>query len=1434
MQSVQKTLPQYGLRSQIQRQAPEDTEGNMAAGQTADPQIDMALELTTIKTLLQGVASDMTGLKSGMDAVQAMVEKLGSRLAEAEVRISALEDEGRLRGNAAETAAATIKQLQERVAYLEDAGRRNNVRIVGVEEGTEGKDLNVFISSLLSETLNIEMTRDFEIERSYRAGPRRSGDRHIIVRFLKLRAREEVLRAAREKGRVERQGKRISFFQDLSQDIIQRGVAILTRKNLNIKVHKQYSDKDGRWVAIDVDLFGVRYSLINIYAPNTDSPEFFIDICNIAKQMGNLYVIIGGDFNQIRDPALDKSSSTNNRPKQKSVLTVDTMVEELGLVDIWRLLYSHEREYTFYSNPHSTYSRIDYFLISKQLVGMTVSASIANIVLSDHAPVETVLSLGPRAREPMTRWRLNTSLLQNETSSKLLKQEIFEYWDQNEGTASNPGLEWDAFKAYLRGRLIQHCSFLKKQSIRRLQELEREIKDLEKIYAHQPNLMILSHLSKLKFELNSILQKKVEFALFQCKQRYYEQGEAAGKFLAQRVKQQYSCNLIPAVENEEGTLVTDTGEINETFKLFYKKLYTSQCNIDQDDIDHFLSRVHLPSLSIEEQRDIGGDITLEEVKQAIKKLSAGKSPGDDGFPTDFYKAFSDILAPRLLKVFQDALQRGSIPESMQSIVITLIHKKGKNPLQCGSYRPVSLINVDAKILAKILATRLEKFLPSLIHPDQVGFVKGRHSADNVRRLLHLMWQEKDSAEPRVAFSLDAEKAFDRVEWAYLFRTLHGFGLGSSFINWVKLLYHSPRASVLTNGRRSTPFPLFRGTRQGCPLSPLIFALALEPLAIAIRDNINIKGIKAGQVEHKLLLYADDILLVSTNPEVAVPHMLSVIGSFATISGYKVNWGKSEAMPLSKGCLPEVRRGWQFRWLPSGLTYLGIYLTPGLKDIMEENLLPLILKIESKLQNWDKLRLSLLGKINILKMIVVPQINYIIYMLPLNFPLPVLKKFNKIVETFLWSGKRPSLNRTKLYAAKEDGGLGMPRVDWYHYAFSLNQLSKIYGADGQIPAWVSIERELTEPPLLRFARETWRTSHQIVGSKPLFTRRSSLWNNKLLKVGRKALFWRTWTEAGIIYIEDVLEGDKFISFEQIMTKYHIPKTDFWKYLQLRSCLLSMQKRTPLIKQTLVQEMIQANQLTKKTASAFYSLMRQSHPPGLSGLKRMWKDITGSWYKISREMKTRLIIYKIIHRCYWTPCKMAKLKLRDSDLCWRCHRSKGTLLHMLYDCYLTQNLWKTIIGFVNKVLGTKFVQNPALCTLGIGVREEGLTVQQTLWCRLALSTGCRIVLRHWKTDNIVSFSEWMGEMTKIANFEQSIFKINNKLNIFQKIWGPFMVESEHFHSIYSDFHSIYSDFHSIYSDFHSIYSDFHSIYSNFHSIYSDFHSIYSNFHSIYSEF
>ncbi len=242
-----------------------------------------------------------------------------------------------------------------------------------------------------------------------------------------------------------------------------------------------------------------------------------------------------------------------------------------------------------------------------------------------------------------------------------------------------PGLEWDALKAYFRGRIIQHSTYLKKQAIERLLELKKEIKDLEKMHAPQLEPKALLHLSKLKLTLCSSLQKKAEFALFQRRQRYCEQGETAGRFLAQRAKQQYNQTLISSVENEKGDLVTDTGEINGAFRIFYQTLYTSQGATDQEDVDNFLSQTHLPSLSEEKQKEIRGDITLEEVQEAIKRLCSGKAPGGDGFPTDFYKVFSDITAPRLLIAFRDALKRGNMPESMQSVVMTLIHKKGKNP-----------------------------------------------------------------------------------------------------------------------------------------------------------------------------------------------------------------------------------------------------------------------------------------------------------------------------------------------------------------------------------------------------------------------------------------------------------------------------------------------------------------------------------------------------------------------------------------------------------------------------------------------------------------------------------------------------------------------------------------------------------------------------------
>uniref|UniRef100_A0A671KAJ5 Reverse transcriptase domain-containing protein n=1 Tax=Sinocyclocheilus anshuiensis TaxID=1608454 RepID=A0A671KAJ5_9TELE len=242
----------------------------------------------------------------------------------------------------------------------------------------------------------------------------------------------------------------------------------------------------------------------------------------------------------------------------------------------------------------------------------------------------------------------------------------------------------------------------------------------------------------------------------------------------------------------------------------------------------------------------------------------------------------------------------------------------------------------------------------------------------------------------------------------------------------------------------------------------IFALVLEPLAIAIRSNPNIKGVMAGQQEHKILLYADNILLISSNPQITVPTMCSLIDDFSQISGYKINWSKSEVMPLSKNHNNMLEVQWPFKWV-KWLIWVSVSgnqtCTWIRKKICRLTFNQLFKR--SKICYRIGANLQCLFKVELI-LIIVPKINYLSYMLPLALPLSLLKEYNKNVESYIWQGKKPLFNRTKLYSAKSSGGLSLPRVDWYHWSFSLSQWTKINMAPNVAPTWVHIEQELLAP------------------------------------------------------------------------------------------------------------------------------------------------------------------------------------------------------------------------------------------------------------------------------------------------------------------------------------------------------------------------------------
>lgn len=161
----------------------------------------------------------------------------------------------------------------------------------------------------------------------------------------------------------------------------------------------------------------------------------------------------------------------------------------------------------------------------------------------------------------------------------------------------------------------------------------------------------------------------------------------------------------------------------------------------------------------------------------------------------FFKAFHAKLIPLLHSVHVKSLSLGSLPPKLRQASISVLLKKDKDPDLCTSYRPISLMNVDTKILVKALACRLEKVLPTIISEEQTGFIKGHQLYYKVRTMLNVIYLKETTVTPEVVILIDAEKAFNRVEWNYLFAVSAKFGFGQSFISWIRLLHTLPIALV---------------------------------------------------------------------------------------------------------------------------------------------------------------------------------------------------------------------------------------------------------------------------------------------------------------------------------------------------------------------------------------------------------------------------------------------------------------------------------------------------------------------------------------------------------------------------------------------------------------------------------------------------------------
>uniref|UniRef100_A0A803KCY8 Reverse transcriptase domain-containing protein n=1 Tax=Xenopus tropicalis TaxID=8364 RepID=A0A803KCY8_XENTR len=510
---------------------------------------------------------------------------------------------------------------------------------------------------------------------------------------------------------------------------------------------------------------------------------------------------------------------------------------------------------------------------------------------------------------------------------------------------------------------------------------------------------------------------------------------------------------------------------------------------------------------------------------------------------------------------------------MLSSYITLIHKEGKDPSKCGSYRPIALLNSDLKLFTKILANRLGNMMPKLINPDQVGFIQGRQARDNTRRAIDLIEVINKQHAPALIMSLDAEKAFDRLNWEYMLKLLQGIGLQGPFLTAIQQLYSTPTATLKLPGATASIISIRNGTRQGCPLSPLLYALSIEPLATAIRNHPDITGPKIKEQEYVISLFADDVLLTLTNPAISLPNLHNLLATYSRISGYKLNIDKTEVLPLN---MPKEMKNWlsekfHYKWKERSLKYLGIHLTNTYKKLYQHNYPPLIQSIKSLLNKWKSQSISWLGRITTVKMSILPKLLFLFETLPISVPKTVLQDIQRSIFQFVWGKSSHRIAKTVMMASKRQGGLAAPNILKYYEATHLRQILGWTTLHTRT-RWAQIESLWMEPihpsvyiwdvsnqhkaqpealSAVKFTLHIWqccKNKYRLISQKPLLT---PILANPSFPPGMSIMFQTHWKQKALFTVQDFLNPltNKPLTFETICQKYQTPHTLFYEHIQI---------------------------------------------------------------------------------------------------------------------------------------------------------------------------------------------------------------------------------------------------------------------------------------------
>ena len=550
--------------------------------------------------------------------------------------------------------------------------------------------------------------------------------------------------------------------------------------------------------------------------------------------------------------------------------------------------------------------------------------------------------------------------------------------------------------------------------------------------------------------------------------------------------------------------------------------------------------------------------------------------------------------------------------------------------------------------------------------------------------------------------IDFEKAFDSLSFSFIEKTLTFFRFGDMFKKWIQLFLYDTDVSVQLNGFLSEFFRVQRGCRQGDPISSYIFILCAEILAIKIRNSKDVTGIKIKDSEYLISQFADDTSLLLDGSEKSLKCVLEILSNFALISGLKVNFDKTKVIWI--GCLKystrSIKTRWKLVWGETRFKLLGINFDVNLENMFNINFNSKLVKVTNSISHWKRRKLTPIGRITVVKTLLVPIFTHLFVSLP-SPPQYFVKKLSDMFSDFVWNGK-PKIKTTIFVKNYNEGGLKMIDIPSYINSLKIkwiknaikNSNSKCYQLVNDLfdmnkvmncgkmycekivkniknNFWIDVLKSY-----IKYIEKFQITELGQILNMPLFY-------NEHFLVNKKPIYNKTLYDKGIRFVKDILQNNGcFVSFNYLKNVTGI--NDYLQYYAMKdvvSCFFKKKKfkvnqevhvyyHNPSIN-CYMHPILTNNNVNRY----MYKVFIENNEIPTSKNKWMsifdnciinWKNTYSYVFKYTKDTYLQWMQTRIIHRILPTNMLLYKMKITDNKLCTFCRCQEETLMHLFCEC------------------------------------------------------------------------------------------------------------------------------------------------------------------------